>query len=243
MSETGLVKSLEGQILGPESSFAVARTERRKEWQPVAMTAMTAVVTDAASKELAVGYGRLLQASEKELAKLYTDTKRMIDDVKKPILDAEKADMGQIKEAKDALSVILLKYNKEQERIHQEAVRKAQEEARKAAEEQKLAEAIAAEAAGEKEEAEAIINEPTLAPASIVQKPVSKVAGEVGKKTYQAKVDDLMKLVKAVAAGTVPILAIKADEPWLNGQARAFREGLNYPGVSVTTKEGVHFRS
>lgn len=243
MSELAVVKRLEIEILGPESPFVVARSARRKEWEPVVLAAKTLEITDAESKETAVGYGRLLQASEKELAKLFTETKQTIDAIKKPVLEAERTDLGEIKTAKDALGVIVQAYNRQQERIHQEALRKAQEEARKAAEEQRLAEAIHAEAIGEKDEAEQILNEPVLPPAVIVQKSVAKVAGEVGKHTYSAQITDLMALVKAVAAGVVPIQAIKGDEPWLNSQARAFRQGLNYPGVTVLAKESIHFRS
>lgn len=244
MSELAVVKRLEVEILGPESPFVVARSERRKEWEPVALAAKVLVITDAESKETAVGYGRLLQASEKELATLFTTTKQLIDQIKKPVLEAEKADLGQIKAAKDALGAIVQKYNVEQERLHREAVRKAQEEARKAAEEQRLAEAIHAEAIGEKDEAEAILNEkPMMAAPVIVQKSNVKVAGEVAKQTYSAQVTDFAALVRAVAAGVVPIQALKADEPWLNSQARAFKDGLAYPGVKVIAKDTLHFRS
>lgn len=244
MSELAVVKRLEIEILGPESPFVIARTERRKEWAPIIAAAKDHKITDAASKETAVGYGRLLQASEKELSKLFTDTKQSIDAVKKPILAAEKEDLGAIKTAKDALSSIVLAYNREQDRLHQIAVREAQEAARKAAEEQRIADAIAAEQAGEKEEAEHILNEkPMLPPAVIVQKAPGKSAGEVGRVTWSAQVTNLMDLVKAVAAGTVPIQAVQANQPFLNTQATQFNLGLNYPGVEVKEKEGLHFRS
>jgi galactokinase len=244
MTELAVVKRLEIEILGPESPFVVARSERRKEWLPIVESAKTLEITDAESKETAVGYGRLLQASQKELEKLFTDTKQLVDALKKPVLEAEKADLGAIKTAKDALGAIVQKYNAEQDRLHREALRKAQEEARKAAEEQRLAEAIAAEAAGEKEEAEQILNErPMMAAPVIVQKSNAKLAGEVGKTTYSIRVTSLEKLVKAVAAGTVPLFAIKADESWIGKQANAYREGLSYPGVEVDSSTKTHFRS
>lgn len=244
MSELAVVKRLEIEILGPESPFAVARSERKKEWLQVVEATKTLEITDAESKETAVGYGRLLQASEKELAKLFTEAKQAVDQIKKPILQMEKDDLGAIKTAKDALGVIVQAYNRQQERIHQDALRKAQEEARKAAEEQRLAEAIALEQAGEKEEAEQVLNEkPMMSAPVIVQKSNAKVAGEVAKQTYSAQVTNLQDLVRAVASGLVPIQAVKADEPWLNSQARAFRDGLSYPGVKVVAKDTLHFRS
>lgn len=244
MSEgISLAKRLEGEILGPESAFAVARTAKRKEWQPIVESAKGIQITDAESKELAVQHGRLLQASVKSVGELYTSTKQSIDSVKKPVLEAEKQDLGEINSAKDALGAKLLTWNTEQAKIHAEQLRKAQEQARKDEEERKLAEAIAAEQAGEKEEAEQILNEETMPMPVIVQSPQVKVAGEVGKTTYAAEVTNLMELIKGVASGKVPIQAVKADEPWLNGQARAFREGLAYPGVTVRVKQAVHFRS
>lgn len=243
MSESSLATRLSGEILGPESAFVVARTAKRKEWEPIVEAAKTATVTDVASKETAVGYGRLLQASTKELEELYKATKQSIDAIKKPVLDAEKQDLAAINAAKDALSSKIQVFNREQDRIHQEALRKAQEEARKAEEERKLAEAIALEALGEKEEAEQVLNEDTMPIPVIVQKPVAKVSGEVAKETYTAEVTNLKELVKAVAEGKAPLLAVKADEVWLNGQARSYREGLAIPGVVAKKKSGLHFRA
>lgn len=243
MSEIILVDRPEIELLGPSGSLAIARAKNREDWLQIVEVTKTLKITDAASKETAVGYGRLLQTSEKELSKLYTEAKQAIDLIKKPILAMEKEDLGTIKVTKDTLGVLVQTYNRDQEKIHQEALRTAREEALKAAEEQKIAEAIYLESVGEIKEAEQVLNERILAPAVIVQKTVAKVTGEVGKHTYSAQVSSLIELVKAVAAGVVPVQAIKADEPWLNSQARAFRTGLNYPGVVVVEKESLHFRS
>ena len=242
-AELSIVKRLEGEILGPESPFVIARTAKRNEWFPIAESAKDIQVVDAESKELAVGHGRLLQASAKGLEEMYTAVKRQVDAIKKPVLDAEKADLAAVNAAKELLAGRILKYNREQDRILAEANRKAQEEARKAAEEQRLAEAIAAEAAGEKEEAEQILNEPSLPLPAIVQDSVQKTQGEVETKRYKATVTDLKALVHAVAAGLVPLQAVLANEPFLNNQARSFNTGLNYPGVTVAPIEKVHFRA
>jgi len=242
-TELSVVQRLSGEILGPESAFAVARSEKRKEWEVVVLAAKDFQVTDAESKETAVGYGRLLQASTKALNELYTSTKQGIDAIKKPILEAEKSDIGAITAAKDALGSKVLAYDREQARILAEAQRKAQEEARQAEIERKLQEAIALEAAGEKEESAQVLDEPIMAVPAIVQEAPTKVTGQVTKTTYSAVVTDFKKLVMAVSRGEVPLLALKADEPWLNGQARAFRTGLSYPGVEVKENTGTHFRS
>lgn len=236
-------EQVRGEILGPESAFAVARSAKRKEWAPVVESAKTITITDKESHELAVGHGRLLQASQKEVEALFTDAKRRIDALKKPILQAEKDDIDVITKAKNELGAKVQAYTREQERIALEARRAAEAEARRAEEERRLAEAIAAEQAGEVAEAEQILNEVSLPMPAIVQAPEIKVSGQVQKQTYSAVVTDLRALVKAVAAGHVPIQALKADEVFLNSQARNFREGLSYPGVEVKSNTSTHFRS
>jgi hypothetical protein len=242
-TELTVVQRLSGEILGPESAFTVARTEKRKEWAPIVESAKTITVTDAASKELAVGHGRLLQASIKGLTDLYTHTKRAIDAIKDPVLAAEKEDVGAINAAKDALGTKVLAYNREQDRIQAENNRLAQEAARKQAEEDRLQEAIALAALGEKEESEQILNEPVIPAPAIVQESNVKVQGEVSTQRYTAVVTDLKLLVDAVAAGTVPLQAVLANESFIKNQAKQFREGLQYPGVKVAPIDKLHFRA
>ncbi len=242
-TELTVIQRLSGEILGPESPFVIARTEKRKEWAPIVESAKTITVTDAASKELAVGHGRLLQASIKGLTELYTSTKQAIDQVKKPVLEAERTDLATINAAKESLGSKVLAYDREQAKILAEAQRVAQEAARQAAIEQQLADAIAAASAGEKEEAEQILNEPVMAAPAIVQAAPAKVAGQVTKTNYSAVVTDLRKLVMAISRGEVPLQAVCADQTFLNQQARSFRLGLSYPGVEVKESTSAHFRS
>jgi hypothetical protein len=242
-TEITVIQRLSGEILGPESAFTVERSKHRKDWEQVALAAKDFQITDSDSKATAVGYGRLLQASIKTLNELFTTTKQSIDAIKKPVLQAEKEDIGAITTAKDALGSKVLAWDREQAKILAEAQRVAQEAARQAAIEQQLADAIAAASAGEKEEAEQILNEPVMAAPAIVQAPVTKVSGQVTKTTYSAVVTDLRKLVMAVSRGEVPIQAVCADETFLNQQARSFRLGLSYPGVEVKENTSAHFRS
>jgi hypothetical protein len=243
--EAGLsiVKRLEGEILGPESSFVILRGEQRKEWEPIVAATAAIEVKDSIGHETAVQHGRLLQVAGKNLEELYKPIKQDIDAVKKIVLEAEKADLGAVNAAKTELAAKVQAYAKEQERIRLEKAREEAAAARKAAEEQRLQDAIAAEEAGEKAEAEQILNEVVMPAPSIVQVPQVKAAGQVTKTTYSAQVTNLMQLVKAVAAGTVPLQALKADEPFLNSQARAFRQGLNYPGIVVKENTSTHFRA
>ena len=51
------------------------------------------------------------------------------------------------------------------------------------------------------------------------------------RETWAAEVTDLMQLVRAVAAGTVPINALMANMVFLGQQARSLKQAMRYPGV------------
>jgi hypothetical protein len=111
-------------------------------------------------------------------------------------------------------------------------------EAKKEAERRQLEEAIALEAAGDKELAEMVI----AAPAQVIA--IEKV--EAGPKlsssyststNWSAEVFNLNALVAAVHAGTVPIDALLPAMPYLNGKARAAKKSdIGIPGVRGTQR-------
>lgn len=244
MSETVLTKQPEGQLLGPESTFAVQRSEKRKEWEPIVAAAKEASIADGDSYMKAVGLGRLLQSAEKSLDELFTPAKKKMDALKKVLLDAEKEDIGAVTTAKQGIARKVQVWDAEQLKIKQEEERRLREIARKEEEERKLQEAIELEAQGEKEEAVRVLDAPSLPPPVMVQTAVApQIAGKVSRKTYKAQVTNLRELVVAVAKGTAPLEAVKADEVFLNRQAVSYREGLAYPGVAVVANESVNFRS
>jgi len=45
-------------------------------------------------------------------------------------------------------------------------------------------------------------------------------------------------LVKAIAEGKVSVMAIEANMPFLNKQAAALKDTLNYPGVKAVSRDG-----
>lgn len=74
--------------------------------------------------------------------------------------------------------------------------------------------------------------------------PVTRVAGISARSTYKAQVDDLLALVKAVAAGEAPIEAITANDKFLGAQAKAFKKvGQLYPGVTAVVERGLSARA
>jgi hypothetical protein len=134
----------------------------------------------------------------------------------------------------------------QEERELQEAMAREDRE-RRAAE---LADqAAVAEKAGDTLGAESLFAEAqNVEAAPVIVAPVAmaplapKVAGVSTRENWQAEVTDLMALVKAVAAGTVPILAIQADTAFLSKQAKAMKSLLSYPGVRAYDKGGISVR-
>lgn len=129
------------------------------------------------------------------------------------------------------------------ERARQEAERLAKEAAAKAkkeAEERALADAVALEEAGFKEEATKVLQEaPAAAPipapvpvAQIVQpRTVPKGFGAATKTTWKAQVTDMRALLTAILAGQVPMGAVAANESFLNAQAKLLQKEMAWPGV------------
>jgi hypothetical protein len=238
-----MVVRVRAELLGPESPYAKARIELRRQWEPIVEAAKGIKVIDADSCEKATQHGRLLQAMGREVETFYAPVKREIDGLKKPILEHEKADFSVIDEMKRRLGAEITEWNVKQDRLRQEAERAAREAAEAAAREDLLARAVELESQGDKVAAAAMLDEPVMAPVIIQQTSQFKARGQVSKTLYRAEVTNLMELVKAVAAGRVPIHAIQADQSWLNDEAEHTKEAFNIPGCRLNKTTGTHFRS
>jgi len=178
---------------------------------------------------------------------LYTEIKGRMKKVHKildPFVDraykAYKADYAErdrylapLEEAEALLKKPLGEWQAAEKRKQEEAQRALEAQARKEAEEAQIAQAEAAAAAGNKEMAEEIISQPTVAAPVVAPKIVPKVAGLSFRDSYSAQVTDLKALLKGVLEGTVPMAAIEANQSFLNTQARALKAELKYPGVRV----------
>ena len=163
-------------------------------------------------------------------AKAYEDYKyhkQRLDDAIKPLQNAR-----QIYKQK------CIAWDQEQERIRQEAQRKAEEAARLRAEEEALAAALAAEQEGDKETAEAIIAEPVQVAPVIVPKTAPAASRlSAGREVWSAEVVNLMDLCKAIVAGKASINLILPNQPALNKMASAMKSTLAIPGVRAVSKK------
>jgi hypothetical protein len=192
-----------------------------------------------------------MQQGAEILREIKTVRKRL-KDVFKPVVDAQKAALDvtrnefkkydvPLKMSEDKLKSGIGRFQVEQERERQVAEAKLQEAARKQAEEVKLQQASAAEAAGNKEAADIILEQEVVVPTVKVE--ATKAEGVSTREAWSAEVVDLMALAKAVVAGEVPVEYIQGNDKMLNAMARAQKSAFKVAGVKATMKTSVSARS
>lgn len=260
-NSTELVIQQIGQLLGPDGAFAKRKVQLRAEYGPIVLAAkkITAIANADEAQE-AANAGRVLKAGKKDYETAYKTVKSLIDDVKKPILAAEKEDIAPFDTEGSRLGALVQNYNTEVERKRQEEQRIAQAAADAAAKvlreqeearlrEEALLRAIELEEAGDTEAAQEVLARPIEAepiyaePVMILSEAPAKPKGSVTRTTYSAEVTSLKELVAAVAAGKAPLLCLAANEKFLNDQADSYKEAFAIPGCKLKTNTATHFRS
>jgi hypothetical protein len=243
MGTTELVPKIV-EILAPEGTYEKRRIALRGEYAAIVVASKKLTVIETAEQaEEATQYGRTFQNGLKEMEAFFKTIKQQIDDIKKPVLQAEKDDTGPLNQEKLRLGGLLTAYQAAERRKREEEERLARIAAEKQAEEEAIQRAIELAAAGEEDAAEAVLEETIIAAPVVIAASAPKPVGSVARESFKAEVTNLMELVKAVAAGTVPLMAVVANEQFLNNQARTFKESLSYPGVKVKKSESTSFRS
>lgn len=210
--------------------------ELNREIGPELAIAGEIVVKDAATYKMAGETWKSLTALEKKIKAYWEDDVSSALKLHRSLVAKRDAMLVPVGERKNALRLDMKSFEDEQERLRQIEQAKAEAEARKAAEEAALAQAVAFEANGHKAAAEAVMATPVVTPAVYVPKTTPAGFGAATRRTWSAEVTDLMALVKAVAAGAVPIQALEANTVFLNGQARMLKSALAYPGVKAVEK-------
>jgi hypothetical protein len=188
-----------------------------------------------------------------EMLKTIKGLRAEIDETFDPIIgkahEAHKEALAQkrkvdapLVEAEAILKPRIAAYMQEQDRIRREQELIAQKKAQEEAERQQLEDAVRLEELGETEWANEVLNEkPVVAPV-VLPRTVPKVAGVTMRQTWSAQVISLQLLVKAVAEGKVPLLALQANTTFLNQQARSMKDQLNYPGVKAVPDNNISAR-
>lgn len=159
-----------------------------------------------------------------------------------PLIVAEKYLNGQVTVYHQEME---RKRREEEELLRQKAI-KEEMERRKKEEEDRLQQAAELEAAGAKEEAEALIQEtveenekPVEVYIPPPETPKVKLEGATVKEYWSAQVTDLKALCRAVAEGKCPVSYIEPNMTVLNGQARALKKEMSIPGVKPVSTSSV----
>lgn len=234
------------EYLAPSGDYEKKKLALKAEYDQVLLSAAKiTAITSPEEAESATAHARLLQAGRKEVEAFFKPVKQKIDGIKAPILADEKALGGPLETEQKRIGVLQTAWDAVVEKQDKERQRLADEAAKKQAEEEALQRAIDLAAAGEDEAADAVLEEPVVAAPVVIQSTYSRPTGAVKRKYYKCKVTDFKALVAAVAAGTVPILALQFNESFLNKQADTFKEGFEgmYPGCSLDTSTSTSYRA
>lgn len=188
--------------------------------------------------------GRLqnIKALQKKVADAFDPHIKRAYDAHKALVAEKNTHLSPLTEAEGHIKRAVLAYTLAEEAKRREAEAKLQEEARK--EREKL-EAQAAKAAekGKTEKAAALQERASAVVAPIVAPSMPKVSGISTRITYKAEVTSKITLLKAIVEGKVPLVAVDINMAFLNTQARALKETLEYPGVKVVQETGLASRS
>ena len=166
----------------------------------------------------------------KKIEATFKPIKQKMDAAKKEVLDQEKAADKPLAEAEAWLKPMIAVYCAEQENIRQAEEARLREIARKEEEERQFAEALAAEAAGEKDVAEEIMAAPVQAPVVVVPKTVPKVSGIAIKKEWKFRIVD---------ANKIPRQYLIPDEKAIGATVRGCGDKANIPGVEIYSVDNV----
>jgi hypothetical protein len=183
-------------------------------------------------------------ASAGNMLTMIKRTRSKIAEYMQPIIDAahhaHKTALGQRKklekplvDAESRLKSSMAEYFLKKERERETEEKRLAEEARKMEEEQLLARAEAAEAAGNKEEAEAILNEQITTPTVKLGKSTPTSDGIHHRTTWAAEVVDFHALVFWVCGHKDMLNLLLPNQTALNQMAKAQKEAMAIPGVKA----------
>ena len=169
---------------------------------------------------------------------------QVLDPFRKVAFAAYQATLDEIKKWTDPLDhcrqtvePVVFRYRQEQEHQRQEEARKLQEAETKRLEDEALRRAEAAAVAGDDVRADAIMEQPIVAPKPVLPA-APKTAGVASVQRWSAEVFDLLALVQAAAANPQLLACLKPDMQVLDSYARAQKAQMRIPGVKAVPTGG-----
>lgn len=186
----------------------------------------TFAITSTAEADRIGAYREKIRAARKTVTEFFAPLKKSLNDAKDALMSRIHQCEDPLISAQDACDKSLSAWvQQERERVEAEQ-RRLDEEAKKQAAKEALA-------AGDKAEAKAIQQGKIAVVSSAVARPVAKVSGVSTVDRWDAELTDLQALIKAAAAGKVPLSYVTWDEKVVKGVVRASKGAATIPGVTA----------
>ena len=225
---------LETSIVIDHPTAQVAELERRTD--PLVVRADAFVIESDIAYETAADFLRDCKAMQKDIREAFEEPVKKAHEAHKAMTGLRGKLLSPIEAADKRVKAKMAGWVEAKERAAREEEQRRQAEARKAEEDRRLAEAAQLEAQGRQQEADAALAAPVHVPAQRVVAAPPKVEGTAVRKKYGAKVVDLDALVRAVAAGKVPLTLICPNQRALDSLAQAGPESFAIPGCELVTE-------
>ena len=174
---------------------------------------------------------------KREISDWFSPFTKKAHELHKSLTTALARAVDPIDSAVNAIDSKARAYRREQEAKAREEQLRLQREADKRAADRLIAEAVAAEAAGDIHEAEKILDEVPVAPMVVVQAAVPKVEGISFREVWRGEVRSVKELCRAIADGTVPEDWVTPNMAKINASARAMKDAMRIPGVVAVKDE------
>lgn len=138
-----------------------------------------------------------------------------------------------LKEAEDAVSMAIRRWDAQQTQLREERQRQAQLKAEEDARVEAAKQAEFAEMAGASaQEVEAIASAPIAVVAAPVEATYERRVGATPRKlSWKGRVTDMKKLCAAIGKGQAPVTFVEPNESAINSRANSDRNTMNIPGV------------
>ena len=164
----------------------------------------------------------------KEIDSFFDPIAKKAYEAHKEVVAQKKRADAPLVEAEGIIKPRISAYLAEQERIRREEESRLREIARKEEEDRRLLDAIAAEAAGENEEAAAILDEKPMVAPVIVPKSVPKVQGISTQKRWTYRITN---------PALIPREFMAIDEQKIGAVVRAMKDQAKIAGVEVYSED------
>ena len=188
-------------------------------------------VVDAASYTSAAAEVKVAKQFQKNIKDFFAPLKQKAHEAHKAITQKEKETLKPVEDFCKKIQQKMISWQSEQDRIRREEEAMLREEQRKLEEEARLAEAAEAEAAGDTELAQDILEEEIEVAPVMVQDNTPKVSGLFTRETWKAEVTDMGALVKYVAENPAWFHLLTVNTKELNSLAKSQKSAMAIPGV------------